>query len=223
LAAQLRVFIISRAAKVSCLAGRLSSHVRQHRNTNRCRPPGAHARPPQAQAHRPWREDKVFDKRRARRGDDGRTVVTPGPGSFALRLDGARYPQVTRQQHEGALPSDGAARQGLRAGSVSIRAHQSIRLRPRRRCLPAPCRASRLVATCAAAAGTVPAQSVAPQAPPGLSNTPTSTAVPRSVLPNPSLERRPHEAGRLGRTAESVYHQPCGQVVLPRGSPQLAR
>jgi hypothetical protein len=49
-----------------------------------------------------------------------------------------------------------------------------------------------------------------------------SCAKPR-VRPNPSLERRPHEAGRLGRATELVYHRPRGQGVLPRGSPQLAR
>ena len=44
-----------------------------------------------------------------------------------------------------------------------------------------------------------------------------------SALPNPSLERRPTEAGRLGRAAPVVYDAPRGHGGLPRRSPQLKR
>ena len=49
------------------------------------------------------------------------------------------------------------------------------------------------------------------------------SSVGGAVRPNPSLEGRPAEAGRLGRAAPVVYDAPCGQGVLPRRSPQLER
>ena len=46
----------------------------------------------------------------------------------------------------------------------------------------------------------------------------------RALLPNPSLERRPREACRLGPAAGSQAHFPLpGQGVLPLGSAQLER
>jgi hypothetical protein len=45
-----------------------------------------------------------------------------------------------------------------------------------------------------------------------------------TLLPNPSLESRPREAGHLGPAAGSQAHSPLpGQGVLPRGSSQLER
>jgi hypothetical protein len=56
----------------------------------------------------------VFDKRRAKRGDDGQPVVTPDPGSFTTRLNEARFAQ--------AVTAEGAAQPSRRAG-VCPRSH----------------------------------------------------------------------------------------------------
>jgi hypothetical protein len=48
---------------------------------------------------------------------------------------------------------------------------------------------------------------------------------PAKLRPNPSLERRPHEAGHLWPAAGSrrLHCRLPAKGVLPRGSPQLAR
>jgi hypothetical protein len=152
----------------------------------------------------------VFDRRRAKRSDDGQTVVTPALGSSARRLNGAPLRlSSAAAAREGAAQSESPL-QGLPAESSSITLANALAhgqrggSRPRlagqaARLLQAPRRR-----------GTAPAQSVATKAPLPRSSTTTSTAVPRSVPPNPSLESGRSEAVRLGRAGGS-----CSIVASP--------
>jgi hypothetical protein len=94
----------------------------------------------------------VFDKRRAKRGDDGQPVVTPDPGSLATRLNEAPPLGGSSATAEEGAAQPKPSRRALPAESWSI---TPARVLPRGQdgSGSAPCKASRLAVACAAAAG----------------------------------------------------------------------
>jgi hypothetical protein len=223
LAAQLRVFIISRAAKSSCLAGRLSSNVRWPKHP-KASTNSAHrlGRTLECRATRQAVQDRSLEAQASRQVGKARTLRLPKSARFS-RSDGTVGSGASAGASAGAYPAVTPELGGrpLRTG------------RPRAAEVPevlTPWHRPRPVAL-AALPGTLPgagrgsAQAVLSRSAGHHRCHLAPKHANRGAVPsNPSLESGHTEAGPLGPATAKRYH--ClspAQGVLPRWSAQLER